>query len=534
MDYLSIIGGVLATKKTIASPSANLSLWKKLYSGEPVSWHKYTIYNGKKNIHKTRLSMRMAKQVAEDWASLLMNERVEIGVKSQEQLEKDLMRTDFWNRSNKAVEYAFGLSMSALVVDIDNLEIEMPEGENVGIVKITEKTKANINIYSALKIIPINFENGNITECAFIQENTKSTKVVAHILNEIGEYEIIVATTDTKTGAVIDICKIETMSEKPLFAIIYPQIVNNIDLDSPYPIPIYANAIDTLKSIDYKYDSYANEFLLGRKRIFVSSEINQVNKDTGEVECNFDTNDAVFSSIPKSAMLGANNGNPFIYVSNDALRSAEHSQAIQDDLNFFSKQCGLGVDYYRFEKGRVMTATQVISEKSDTFRNLKKHEGVVEKALFTIIHAFMYATNTFTLGEKKYEDIENITVKFDDSIIEDKNTEKSNDQKEVEFGVMSLIGYRMKWFAEDEKTAKKYVEKIYGDADLLKRLANYTPFLTQGVLTALEFVKKVYIDIKEEDKQIALAEEIKENLKTGSEVFSDADLMNLRGNENVE
>lgn len=527
MSYETVIDGILSQKKKRDSSTSNLSLWCKLFSGEPTAFHKYTIYNGKKNIRKTRLSMRMAKQVAQDWASLLMNEKVEIGVKSQDLLDKKLIEFNFYNKTNKGVEYGFGLSFAGLVVDIENLIVETAEGETIGKVKITKDTKVSYNVYSALKTYPISFENDEVSECAFIQENTKFNKITAHLKDENGLYKIVVADVD-KNGAIQDLYEIKTNSKEPLFAIVHPQTVNNIDVDSPYPIPIYANAIDTLKGLDAMFDSYVNEFLLGRKRIFVSSELNKIDKTTGEVECSFDTNDAVFSSIPKAAMLGATNGNPFIYVSNDELRSQQHSQAIQDLLNFFSKQCELGVDYYRFEKGRVMTATQVISEKSDTFRNLKKHEGVFEKALFTIIHGLMYAHNNLTLSDEKFEDINNISIRFDDSIIEDKNTEKEHDQKDVEFGAMSLVAYRMKWYAESEEDAKKQMREIYGDVNLLKRLSNYAPYLTQGVITPLQFVKMVYTDITNESEQQALADEIKESMKSGSEVFSDAELMNLK------
>ena len=59
---------------------------------------------------------------------------------------------------------------------------------------------------------------------------------------------------------------------------------------------------------------------------------------------------------------------------------------------------------------------------------------------------------------------------------------------------------------------------------MIKRLEHFTPFLTQGVLTPLQFVKMVYIDIKGEKEQQALAEEIKESLKTGGDVFPEEEL----------
>lgn len=534
MDSQNLISVVLEGKKQIAKPNSLITLWNKWYKGKDPSFHNYKIYNGEKELRYTRFSMHMAKKSCEDWASLLMNEKVSIGVANQDLLEDLLMKIDFYNKTNKSVEYGFALSMAGLTVEIENLLIEYDEVEqddkNKKIenahLSVTEETRVNLGVYSANKIVPITIENGNVTECAFIQENSNESIITIHLKNNLTKgYTIIVANVSNDSGTVKNQFSFDV--DYQMFAIVHPQLVNNIDVDSQYPISIYANAIDTLKSIDIVFDSYSNEFNLGRKRIFVSSEMDKVNKNDGSITRFFDPNDVVIHQLPPT--VDANGSSkPLVHEINGNLRTMEHSQAIQDLLNYFSSQVGLGVDYYRFEKGRVMTATQVISEKSDTFRNLKKHEGVFEKALFTIIKALQYAYNEFTVGEDKFTDIENITIHFDDSIIEDKNTEKTADQKDVEFGAMSLVNYRMKWYAETEEEAVESMKRIYGDADFLKRLQNFSPYLTQGVLTPLEFVKVVYIDITNPSEQEALAEEIKQNLKSSSEVFSDADLMNLK------
>lgn len=515
MDYSNTLQKILKGKKALATPNGNLTTWRMWYMGKPTAFHRYEIYNGKRTIHKTRLSMRMAKQVPEDWASLLMNEKVQIGVASQDLLDKILLEINFYNKTNKSVELGFGLSMAGLTVEIENLNVEVDEETGEGYAIPTADTKVGVSVYSATKIVPITFENGEIIECAFVQENTENVKITAHLRNDDGTYKIVVAECD-KQGNPRTQFAIETGTNIPFFVIVHPQLVNNIDVDSPYPISIFANSIDTLKVLDAIFDSYCNEFILGRKRIFVASELNKVNKETGEVEVNFDPNDAVFHNVPKGSMIGADN-KPFVMETNGELRAQQHSQAIQDQLNLLSKQCGLGVDYYRFEKGRVQTATQVISEKSDTFRNLKKHEGIFEKALNTIIRALMYAYNTFVDGEK-FDKIDEVAISFDDSIIEDKATEKTNDQKDVEFGAMSLVAYRMKWFAETEEEATKKVKAIYGDADFLKRLQNYTPFLQSGTITPKIFVDNVYIGMGEAEK-VALAEQIAESMKSAENVF---------------
>ena len=56
------------------------------------------------------------------------------------------------------------------------------------------------------------------------------------------------------------------------------------------------------------------------------------------------------------------------------------------------------------------------------------------------------------LGEGTKEDAE-ITIDFDDSIIEDKTTERQQDRQDVSMGVMGLAEYRAKWYGETEEEA---------------------------------------------------------------------------------
>lgn len=44
---------------------------------------------------------------------------------------------------------------------------------------------------------------------------------------------------------------------------------------------------------------------------------------------------------------------------------------------------------------------------------------------------------------------------FHDSILVDEETERQQDRQDVSMGVMSQLEYRMKWYNEDEATAKK-------------------------------------------------------------------------------
>ena len=506
MEYLRALEVVKKEKKEISSGSSYISIWTKWYKGKVPSFHRYYVYNGQKKIYRERLSMKMAKQVCEDWASLLMNEKVKIVVSNQETMDKLLMDLDFWNKSNEAVEKGFALSMCALVINVNGLEVVESE-ENKEVVETVinrDKTYLDLSTYTASHLIPLTWENGKCVECGFVNEDTEKTVTIVHIRDENGEY-LIYKSVEYKNNSEKknEITVLATGSKEPWFVIIHPRVTNNLEVDSPYPISIFGNAIDTLKAIDVKYDSYNVEFLQGKKRTYVSAKLDEVDKNTGEVKNSFDPDDTVIYQLPAGTTV---NGEEKALVVNvtDALRTAEHSQAIQDELNFLSKQVGLGVDYYRFEKGRVMTATQVISEKSDTFRNMKKHEGILEKALITLIKSIMYAANECT--NLRFEKPDEVEVQFDDSIIEDKTTEKDNDRKDVESGILSKLEFRKKWYGEDEETAKKALQAAFGDTDLASRIATFSQALASGGITYEEYVNQVYPDA---DNKEAIVEELK-------------------------
>ncbi len=48
-----------------------------------------------------------------------------------------------------------------------------------------------------------------------------------------------------------------------------------------------------------------------------------------------------------------------------------------------------------------------------------------------------------------------VTVKYDDSIIVDSDRERETDRQDVRDDLMQPYEYRMKWYGEDEKTAKE-------------------------------------------------------------------------------
>jgi A118 family predicted phage portal protein len=432
--------------------------WLDWYTGKVKNFHSYTIYNGKKQVQMERMSLGMPKRACEDWANLLLNEKTDITVadaRSQEILHRTLADCKFWQKGNEGIEKSFALGMGAFVTVVDGIGVNED-----GTLADTSKTKVKVKFVNATKIKPITFEDEEITECAFINVNSKKTYISIHLKNEQGNYEIhnITCEGDADNLSIARVGEAEahevfdTQSPLPWFQIIKPNIANNIDINSPLGISIFANAIDNAKETDLVWDSYANEFILGRKRIFVNAKEWYISRN-GEEQDVFDSNDVVIYHLPE-----ADDGKQMISDQTQTLRVADHISALQNQLNLFGYKCGLGTEHYKFDGAGVATATQIVSVNSEMFRNIKKHEIILEEVLVGMVKSVLYAIDTFTSETVKVD--AEITIKFDDSIIVDEASERTQDLVDVNSGIMSKVEYRMKWYNEDEKTAQDAIENI--------------------------------------------------------------------------
>ena len=412
--------------------------WLSWYSGYVKKVHDYTVYNGKKRVSQKRAQARMGKKVCEDWANLLMNEKVTITVGTEaltNRIREILDSNNFRERANQLVELTFALGTGAFV--------EFKDGD-----------KVNIDYISADKIYPLSCDNGIITECAFasvkIIDGEKHYYINVHKKDDSGYYVVENYLFDKNKQrcdlpeGVSDI--IETKSASPLFQIIKPNIVSNTCIDSVMGMSVLANSLDVLKAIDIIFDSYVNEFVLGKKRILIPLSMAQFKDENGELRPVFDANDVAFYGVE------ADEKNTIKEIDMH-LRSTEHDAAMRQKLNLLSDKCGFGPGHYDFEKnGGIKTATEVVSEKSELFRNLKKHELVLESALKNMIKAILEL-------EGLSSDVE-IEIDFDDSIIEDRKAEFQERSMLVTSGVMSPIEMRMWYFNETEEQATKAISKL--------------------------------------------------------------------------
>lgn len=439
-----------------------IQLWNAWYQNDVKDFHHYTIWNGIEHVERKKLSAGMAKKAAEDWANMLMNEKVAItleGKAEQDFFDNVCKENNFRKMMNKFQELAFALGTTAYVARVSGLPVN-GEGMSAGDAKALK-----IDFVMADGIYPLAWENDMVTSCAFatkrVSNNRSYVYLQIHEKSEAGTYDIKNYVFDDTEGGMnnVDLQSSEvfqgiqpvfhTQSEKPLFVLGTPNIVNNIDPNIPMGISVYANGLDQLKFCDNVFNSSDNEIDLGRKRIMVKPEAVQ----SPDGVPFFDSNDIAFYILPEDATSGQT-----VQDINSSLRIQEHLTAMQMALNMFSMKCGFGPNHWKFDAGNITTATQVISANSEEFRTLKKHEIVLESVLTELARIILRLGNAF-MGQHLNEDVE-ISIDFDDSIIEDDATEFSRDMTMLTSAIIKREEFRAKWMNEDIDTAREALPQL--------------------------------------------------------------------------
>jgi A118 family predicted phage portal protein len=439
--------------------------WLSWYRGEVNDFHFYDIksVNGLK-VGKRKMSLNMAKKVVEDWQSLLFNERVTLEVddeKAQEIVDKVLAKNQFTEEMSNFIELSMVYGTGVIVEYLENSEVclDFVYGDN---------------------IIPLSHRNKQITEIAVVQEFQKDsyyyTHVSYHLLND-GKYvvmhELYQSKQKTYLGSpvglnlvfnehelshLVDGYYIEFDTEMPFFQVFKPALVNNFEVQSPMGISPIANSISLLAAIDEEFNGLYTEVKLSRKRLLVNSEATktQIVKDRdgeGNVSVRtvsyFDTDEEIFQSIPMDESIPFKEFAP-VYNSSPYIEGLNHK------LNLLSQKVGLGNGYYRFDTSGGMTATEVVSKNSDTWRNRNKHAKVLREVLTDMMRAILHLEKSVGGFNGNPDDLD-YYVHFDDSIIVDDAKRLEDMKNDVLDGFIPKYMYIAEKYHITEDEAKEWL-----------------------------------------------------------------------------
>lgn len=439
MELYNNIKSVLSKKGVnlvVGSIYDLMEIWKSWYRGNVSDFHYYNVIVDGKTVQKERLTMNMAKKSCEDIAKLLWTEKTKIELDKEETTQKlwevlDSKENSFTVNFPIFLEKALALGTGAL--------IEYKNGDD----------KTIIDYVMGDVIIPYKYTNsyisGIITVSRTVEEERRGKAYYTHITYHEysnGKYavvhELYKSKSETELGKEIDFesyfpgVKKEEVIETttPRFQIFKPNLANNYDLSSPMGISVFANSIDRFKGIDIKYDSFFNEFKLGKKRILVDPTAMKASvsaDENGNVRMvqYFDSNDETYVGV------NGMEGQPVKEI-DFSLRAQEHIDSINAELNWFSSNIGLGNNFYKFDGNGMKTATEVMSENEEAFRTKVHYDIITNDVIYDLVKV---------ICEMEGINADKITIVPDDSIIEDKNTEQIRAMQEVNQGLRSKQSY---------------------------------------------------------------------------------------------
>ena len=219
-----------------------------------------------------------------------------------------------------------------------------------------------------------------------------------------------------------------------LFSVFKVFGANNLYPEIPLGISVFANASDTLRTLDVAFDSFAREFILGKKRIIVPSSCVQTVVDiaTGEQRQYFDADDEAYVA------LKCDEESELKITDNTVeLRVDEHIKAINAVLKILCFQPGLSSGTFSFDANEgVKTATEIISRDSRTAETIRVQQGALGGAIAELVREV--AELGVYLGELDRAGTA-VRVLWQDGIITDENPLIENSVKLVQSGLKSRV-----------------------------------------------------------------------------------------------
>lgn len=442
-----------------------ISQWNDWWSGYYKPFHEYRERYQNKVILRELYSMRMAKKICEDWASLLMNDKTHITSDSESsarflQGENEtggmFRKLDFWVQENALIEKAFATGTGAAVLRFENMLVKDR------VVIPDAKSRLRIDYLPAGGIIAISVVGDRVTEAAFVSEVTSRGKpyvyVETHMLGATGyvirnrfyaEDQGCLTPANLPAGVVDEY---QTDSDIPLFSLVSPNTVKNLSGGTGLGMAIFANAIDELKGVDLAFNNFCRDFKLGGKKVFYSKKLvsydekgNVITPDDIAMQLFMQTGDGDDLDADKSPLKEYN----------PLLRVSENQDGVQAMLDYLSFKVGFGTKHYQFNAGSIVTATQYSGDKQDLVQNASKHYIAVERHVEQIVRAILWAGKA-VLGEDVDPDAA-VIVDFDDSYIIDTAAQRRQDKEDALDGFVPKWMYNAKWRGMSEKDAKSAV-----------------------------------------------------------------------------
>ena len=426
--------------------SADIERWYQWYTAtHPFYTEKYLGVDGKSHSRK-KLSLRPARRVCREWASLIANE---MAAQSESAGANGWVRgycedTGLYTLFQRGIERAFAMGTGAMALWFDVRE---------------EATSIRVRRYDAKMVIPLTWDEDGTRECALCTRVTvkgkQAVQLQMHVLDG-GTYHVVTRVwrdgepMDAEALGIIE--DFDTGCAYPTFCLLSPAIDNTVQDTSPYGVSVFHDAQDAMRMLDTSWTALYDETDLLRAVLMLPDSM--IDVETGEDGKSrpvpFGDREQRLYRLTESPVTEA--GKPFAFA--PSMRTDSIHGVYADACAALGDLCGLGSQYFQPDKtGGLKTATEVSSDNSALMRNIKNHENALGKELGRLLTALCECARIHCAAPVE-EGFSPVTVAWDDSIITDTQAEKTQMLAEIAAGVVPRWMYLARFYGMSEEDAK--------------------------------------------------------------------------------
>lgn len=406
-----------------------------------------------------RLSIRPARAVCDEWASLVMDEKTSIG--SQDRALSEWLSghaAAFVSEQADNLALAFALGSGCWAVGVDGVGDDGRGAEAV----------VSVDFYDAGKVVPLTSDGCDSVSVALVSR----CLVGGRVLDRVQVHEPVEETGGTYhirtwlfdpalQGKPVDsglvVADLDTRSTLPTYAIVRPALSNTYEEFTPLGVSVFDDAVDTIKLVDATFDAMYWRTRLGLPRVICEESGIKVDPKTGVADLGSTIDQKLFKALP--GKVGQSSP---LTVYDPGTRADESETAMNDALSMLSVKCGFGPNYFSFTRqGGLKTAREVVSDNSVLYRNLRKHEGKVGEALRRLF-AGAYAAECGVRTGSAPTGV-SVDVTWDDSVVEDADAERETMKDDVARGLCPKWRYVAKYYGMGEDEAREFTGEAKGE-----------------------------------------------------------------------
>ena len=434
----------------------------------------YTNTDGDRK-HRKLHHLPIARTAAKKIASLVYNEQAEISADDDtlNDFLNDMLGNDRFNKNfERYLESALALGGLAMrpYVDGDKVRVAFIQApvflplqsntqdvSSAAILTKAIKSEGKNNVYYTL----VEFHEW-VTKDGSEYGSTKD-KSLYRVTNELYK-----SRTDSTLGERVNLSELYPDLEpvtvlkdlsRPLFTYLKTPGMNNTDINSPLGLSIFDNAKTTIDFINRTYDEFMWEVKMGQRRVLVPEQMTQlkVQDEQGNItfKRRFDVEQNVYMQIAAGNMDSGN-----ITDLTTPIRSSDYISAIAEGLKLFEMQIGVSNGMFTFDGQGVKTATEIVSENSDTYQMRNSIVALVEQSIRELCVSMCELGKAVGLYKGTIPELDDISVNLDDGVFTDRHAELDYWMKMVAAGLAPKTMAIAKTLNVTEEQAEEIYQSI--------------------------------------------------------------------------